>query len=141
MLGWSEPRRIGRPGIVTSIVSGAEACVELGRAERRPPLRDRALDLARARVFATAPTFGRSSAGQRADPPQDARQAALLAEDVELERLDRGDVRRGGERRRGLLGEGLEVAGQLGEVHGLLSVLPRGCSMVRAGVPADRARK
>ena len=37
------------------------------------------------------PVLGR----ERADPAQDARQAALLAEDVELERLDGGHVRGG----------------------------------------------
>ena len=102
MLGWSEPRRIGRPGIVTSIVSARRRASSSAEPRTRAPLGDRRLDLPRGRAFATAPTFGRSSAGSAADAAQDAGEPALLAEDVELERLDRGDVGRGGERRRRL---------------------------------------
>ena len=36
---------------------------------------------------------------------------------VELERIERGNVRRGRDRRQRLRLEGLEVAGQVGEVH------------------------
>ena len=64
MLGWSVPRRIGRPGVVTSTASAAQARLELASraAPRRAP-RARASMAART-VFATAPTFGRSSAGR-----------------------------------------------------------------------------
>ena len=58
------------------------------------PRSARAASMAVRTALATAPTRGRSSAGRRADPAQDAGQPALLAEDVELERLERGDVRR-----------------------------------------------
>ena len=59
------------------------------------------------------PILGR----QGADAAQDAGQPALLAEDVELERLERGDVRGGRDRGERLRLERLEVAGQVGEVH------------------------
>ena len=58
------------------------------------PRSARAASIAPRTALATAPTRGRSSAGSAADPAQDRGQAALLAEDVELERLERGDVRR-----------------------------------------------
>ena len=93
MLGWSVPRRIGRPGVVTSTVSAAR---RVGRAPSRAgPCRARRGPPRSAprTALATAPTRGRSSAGSAPIPRRTAGQAALLAEDVELERLERGDVR------------------------------------------------
>ena len=93
MLGWSEPRRIGRPGVVTSTASAARRAVSSD--PRSPaPRSARAASIAPRTAFATAPTLGRSSAGRRADPAQDAGQPALLAEDVELQRVERRHVRR-----------------------------------------------
>ncbi len=82
--GWSVPRRMGRPGSVTSTASAREPRLELRRREARVPRsRDRRLDRLRT-SFAMAPTRGRSSRRQRADAAQDAGQLALLAEDIEL---------------------------------------------------------
>ena len=98
MLGWSVPRRIGRPGVVTSTVSAARRAVELAAAQttcraRRAPPRSPSGRCWRRR---------RPAAGPRpAAPPmpaQDARQPTLLAEDVELERVERRGVRGGRDR-------------------------------------------
>ena len=69
---------------------------------------------------------------ERTDPAEDARQPALLAEDVELERLEGGHVRRGRDRRQGLVAQRLQLAGQIGEVH----VRP---SMSGPGIRSPRA--
>ncbi len=91
MLGWRLPRRIGRPGVVTSTVSAARRPVS-AEPRRSVPRSARArLDVAADGVGDGAdarPVVGR----QRPDPAQDGRQPALLAEDVDLERLERGDV-------------------------------------------------
>ena len=75
------------------------------------------------------PVVGR----QRPDPAQDGRQATLLAEDVDIERLERGDVagRRG--RREGVVAQRLEFAGQVRQVHGLpLRIVLPGITSPRA---------
>ena len=67
--------------------------------------------------LATAPTRGRSSAGEGADAAQDAGQSTLLAEDVELDRLEGRDVLARGDRRQRVVAQRLEVARQVGQVH------------------------
>ena len=62
MLGWSVPRRNGRPGVVTSTVSATSRA--LSSVPRTAwPRSARAASMAARTVFAIAPTRGRSSAG------------------------------------------------------------------------------
>ena len=96
---------------------GAEAGLELSVAERRPPGRDGLLDAAPNGVR-DRPDVRTLLGRQRADAPQDRGQAALLAEDVEVERVERREVRRGVNGRPRLGRQRVEVAGELGEVHG-----------------------
>ena len=98
MIGWSAPRRIGRPGVVTSTASAASRASS-SAPRSSVPRSASAASIAPRTSLATAPTRGRSSGGQRADAAQDGRQAALLAEDVELDRLE-GRRRRGRPRSR-----------------------------------------
>ena len=121
MLGWRLPRRIGRPGVVTSSASVGEAPGQRRAAKRRAALGEGGLDRTADRVRHgpdPRPVVGR----QRADPAQDRGQAPLLAEDVQLERLERGDIGARRDRRQGVVTERFEVARQVGEFHVLLGV-------------------
>ena len=144
MLGWRLPRRIARPGVVTSTVSAARRPV---RAEPRSvgaALGEGGLDVAADGVGDGAdarPVVGR----ERPDPAQDGRQATLLAEDVDIERLERRDVAGRRDRREGVVAQRLEFAGQVRQVHGLpLRIVlpgitsPRASSTSRAPVPGSR---
>ncbi len=92
MLGCRLPRRIGRPGSVTSSLSVGQAPGQRGAAQLRPALGQGGLD--RAPDDVGDRTDARAIIGrQAADPAQDRGEPALLAQDVELERLERGDIR------------------------------------------------
>src|SRR5258706_6636303 len=67
MLGWNEPRRIGRPGKVTSIVSARRRSPSSAspRTRRRSPI---APSIEARTLLAIAPTAGRSSAGNAPIP-------------------------------------------------------------------------
>ena len=116
MLGWrraAPDRPAGRRDVDRL---GGQAAGQRRAAQGRAALGERRLDRAADGVRDGAdprPVVGR----QRADAAQDRRQPALLAEDVDLERLERGDVGARGDRRQGVVAQGLEVAGQVGEVH------------------------
>jgi hypothetical protein len=95
---------------------GGKASIELGTAQGPAPLGERGLD--------GGPDLVRDGTdlravlgGQRPDPAQDAGEATLLAEDVELERVEGRHVGRRGRRGECLRLERLEVAGQLREIH------------------------
>ena len=97
------------------LLAEADAALRQGRLDRHADgVRDRA-DL--------GPIVGR----QRADAAQDAGQPTLLAEDVEVDRLEAGHAVARGDRRQGLVAQVLEFAGQVGKVHELPScvTLPR----------------
>ena len=116
MTGWSAPRRIGRPGVVTSTASDRRRASSSAPRRSVAAIRQGGLDRAADDVGDGAdprPILRR----QRADPAQDGREAALLAEDVQLDRLERRHV--GGARDRGerLVAQRLEIAGQLGQLH------------------------
>ena len=112
MMGWSAPRRIGRPGVVTSTASArsrtSSSDPRSSVAARRQGRLDRPADLVRDRSDARS-ILGR----QRADPAEDRRQAALLAEHVQLERLEGGHVRGGFDGEQRLVAQRLQVAGQI----------------------------
>ena len=116
MLGWSEPCRNGRPGIVTSIVSAARRASSSAdpRTARRAAI---AASISARTRFATAPTFGRSSTGSAPMPRSTPVRRPFLPRTSSSSASIDGDVGRGGERRRGLLRERLEIARQLVEVH------------------------
>src|SRR6188768_256539 len=84
LMGWSVPRRIARPGVVTSTRS---ALSRAGWSRARPGRFDRGPDIVRDGAHPWA-----ILAGERADAAQDAGQAPLLAEDVEFDGLEGGDV-------------------------------------------------
>ena len=106
---------------MTSTASARQARLELGATQSGAPLGERAFDRVADRVGDRADL--RAIVGrQRADPAQHGREPALLAEDVELERFERGDIRGGRDRRERLRLEGLQVAGQVGEVHAFLRI-------------------
>src|SRR4051794_3019547 len=67
MLGWSVPRAIGRPGVVTSTASAA-SCASRAEPRNAVPRSARAPSIAERTVFAIAPTRGRSSAGSAPMP-------------------------------------------------------------------------
>ena len=120
MLGWRLPRRIARPGVVTSTRLGREAPGQGGAAQVGAALGEGGLDVAADGVGDRAdarPVVGR----ERPDPAQDRRQPTLLAEDVDVERLERRDVAGRRDRREGVVAQRLEVAGQVRQVHGLPS--------------------
>ena len=94
MLGWSEPRRNGRPGNVTSMASAASRAVSSLPRRSVAALREGGLDGDPDGVGDGA-DLGPVVGAERADPAQDAGEAALLAEDVELERFERRRVRGG----------------------------------------------
>ena len=120
MLGWSVPRRIGRPGVVTSTASARRrASSSLPR--RAVPRSASAASIAWRTVLAIAPTFGRSRPaarrcragppsagpscrGRRARAPRASRASGAAA----IARQRFGPKR-------------LEVAGQVGEVHSVLA--------------------
>ena len=68
-------------------------------------------------MLAIWPDLGPVLRREGADPAQDARQPALLAEHIELEGLELGDVPARGDGGEGLVAQRLEVAGQVGEIH------------------------
>ena len=95
---------------------GGQAGLELAAAQRGAALGQRRLDGRADRVGDGADlraVLGR----QPADAAQDRRQSALLAEDVELERVERRGVRRSSDRASASRLQRLEVAGQVGEIH------------------------
>ena len=96
-MGWSVPRRIGRPGVVTSTGSAASRSVSAEPRRSRPALGEGGVD-GRPDAVGDGPDPWSVVGRQCADPAQDAGQAALLAQDVELERLE-GRRRRGSRRR------------------------------------------
>ncbi len=116
LIGWRLPRRTGRPGVVTSTASAARR-VSSSEPRSDAPRSASAASMATRTVLAMAPTCGRSSGGRATDPAQHPGQPALLAQDVELQRLERRDVGGGLDRRQRLRAQRLEVAGQVGEVH------------------------
>ena len=107
----------GPPGVVTSTASAASRVVS-SEPRSSVPRSARAPSIAVRTLLAMAPDPRTVLGRQGADPAQDASQAPLLAEDVELERLERGDVRRGRDRGQRVRLERLEIAGQVGEIHG-----------------------
>ncbi len=95
----------------------AQTLPELRVAEDAAPLANRAFDRGSNAVGDRPdrrPVVGR----QCADPAQDAGQAALLAEDLDLEDIDRRHLRRSLDRRARFGGERLQVVGELGQIHG-----------------------
>ena len=134
---------------------GGEAPRLRGAPQVRAPRRERPFDGRTNRVRDCAdpwPVLRR----QRADAAQDGGQATLLAQDVELERLEGGDVAHRGDRGEGVVAERFEVACQVGEVHvgpsmhgpwdpappivGDVEGLSRGVRTVPIGTPPDRCR-
>jgi hypothetical protein len=84
---------------------------------------------------------------ERPDPAQDGGQTALLAEDIDVERLERSDVAGRRDRRERLVAQRLEFAGQVRQVHGLpLRIVlpgitsPRASSTSRAPTQTSRRR-
>ena len=117
MLGWSEPRRIGRPGVVTSTVSAARRAVSSRAAQRRASLGERRLDGAPDRVGDGAdprPVVGRQArrcrAGRSVSRPFLPRTSSSSAS-------RRRDILAGRDRGERLVAQRLEIAGQVGEVH------------------------
>ena len=95
---------------------GGEPGRELGAAETRSSLGQRGLD-GRADLVRDGADLRAILGGQRADPAQDRRELALLAQDLDLLDVERRRVRRAGGRRDGARPQRLEVGGQLGEIH------------------------
>src|SRR6187431_2298511 len=93
-----------------------QAALELAAAECRAAVGQRGLDRLADPVgdgTDLRSVFGR----QAADATQDRRQSPLLAEDVELERIERRSVGRRSDRGERFGLQRLEVAGQVGEIH------------------------
>jgi hypothetical protein len=95
---------------------GGQARLELRAPERAAALAERTLDRLADRVGDGA-DLGPILSRQRADPAQHRREPALLAQDVKLEGLESRDIGGGLDRRECLRPEGLQIAGQVGEVH------------------------
>ena len=141
MLGWSVPRAIGRPGRRDVDGLGDQPLGQRRAAQDRAPRSARAASIAVRTALATAPTRGRSSAGSAPIPRRTVGEPALLAQHVELERLERR--RRPGRSaigRQRLVAQRLEVAGQVGEVHVDPSLGGPGIRSPRASV-TSRARR
>ena len=136
MLGWRLPRRIGRPGVVTSSVSAARRPVRAAP-RRAVPRSASAASMAPRTAFATAPTradrraaaprcragppsAGPSCRGRRARAPRARRRPGSRAIDAE-----------------GVVAESLEVARQVGEVH--VRRLP--CGRPRESGTLERRRR
>ena len=114
---------------------GGEAPGQRGAAQLCPALGQGGLD--RAPDDVGDRTDPRAIIGrQPADPAQDRGEPALLAQDVELERLERGDIRARVDRREDVVAERLEIARQVREVH----VRPSCCGP-GIGAPERRRRR
>ena len=96
---------------------GGETRIELGGAQDRASLADRGLD-ALADGVRDGAQLRAVIRRQRADAPQHSGEPALLAEHLELDRLERSDVRRARDGGGRLVGERLQVLCELGEVQG-----------------------
>ena len=95
---------------------GREARRELGPAQARRRAAEGGLDRRPDGVGDRA-DLGPVLGGQAADPAQHRGQAALLAEDVELERLERRACPGRPRSRQRVVAQRFEVAGQVGEIH------------------------
>ena len=98
-----------------------ETRLERGSAEQVPTLRKRGLDRLADDIRDRTnprPIFRR----QPSDPPEDRGEPTLAPEHVELERLQRRNVGRGGSRCERVVAQALKIAGQLAQIHKSLIV-------------------
>ena len=143
MLGWRLPRRIGRPGVVTSRLSAARRPTSADPRSSDPRSAS-AASMAPRTTLPTAPTRGRSSGGSAPIPrrtvvrrPFLPRMSTSRASSSATSAIAAIDAE-------GVVAECLEVAGQVCEVHvrpsiggpAIMSPRPSATSRARRGVSA-----